>query len=242
PSAFTSRRTASKSTFGGCGTGAPASTATPARSTPEPGMPYRSARSATCPASSSSSRTVRRCPRAWRRAPRRSPPLSGDRGVGAAPCPAELRSCGSLVLVLRPADDSADASSCWPGSGLRPSPGPLPVVPRWSVVMGDLLRVVLGSSASLLPRGSRLTRSLPTPGPDSLGLAPDTTPGLGQQLGGRRVVLGTVGALLDQHKKGVLELAALPLLLLSLLDLERGDLGLGGGDLLSESGHDCSFR
>src|SRR5690625_7763597 len=67
--------------------------------------------------------------------------------------------------------------------------------------MGDLLRVVLGSSASLLPRGSRLTRSLPTPGPDSLGLAPDTTPGLGQQLGGRRVVLGTVGALLDPHKK-----------------------------------------
>jgi len=108
--------------------------------------------------------------------------------------------------------------------------------------MGDLLRVVLGSSASLLPRGSRLTRSLPTPGPDSLGLAPDTTPGLGQQLGGRRAVLGTVGALLDQHKKGVRELAALPLLLLSLLDLERGDLGLGGGDLPSESGHDCSFR
>src|SRR5699024_8418792 len=145
-----------------------------------------SARPATCPASSPSSRTVRRCPRARRRAPRRSPPLSRDRGEDAAPagevvpapCPSELRSCGSLVLVLRLADDSAAASSCWPGSGLRPSPGPLPVVPRWSVVIGDLLRVVLGSSASLLPRGSRLTRSLPTPGPDSLGLAPDTTPGL----------------------------------------------------------------
>src|SRR5699024_6697275 len=116
------------------------------------------------------------------------------------------------------------------------------VVPRWSVVMGDLLRVVLGSSASLLPRGSRLTRSLPTPGPDSLGLGPDTTPGLGQQLGGGRLVLGTVGPLLDQHRRGVPERAAIPLLLLSLLDLERGDLGLGGGDLLSESGHDCSFR
>src|SRR5699024_12592109 len=34
-------------------------------------------------------------------------------------CSSDL--CGSLVLVLRPADDSADASSCWPGSGLRPS-------------------------------------------------------------------------------------------------------------------------
>src|SRR5699024_5973110 len=162
--------------------------------------------------------------------------------VVPAPCPSELRSCGSLVLVLRPADDSAAASSCWPGSELRPSPGPLPVVPRWSVVVGDLLRVVLGSSASLLPRGRRLTRSLPPPGPGGVGRARATRPGLGQLLGGRRVVLGTVGALLDQHKKGVRELAALPLLLLSLLDLERGDLGLGGGDLLSESGHDCSFR
>src|SRR5699024_659562 len=150
--------------------------------------------------------------------------------------------CGSLVLVLRPADDSADASSCWPGSGLRPSPGPLPVVPRCSGVLRDLLRVLLASGAAQLPRGSRRTRSLPPQGPHRLGRTPGTATGGGQPLGGRRVVLGTVGALLGQHKKGVAELAALPLLLLSLLDLERGDRGLGGGDLRSESGHDCSFR
>src|SRR5690625_1431136 len=108
--------------------------------------------------------------------------------------------------------------------------------------MDNLLRVDLGSSASLLPRGSRLACSLLAPRRDRLGLLAGPTTGSTQQLGGCGVLLGTFGALLDKHEKGVRELTALPLLLLGTPGLERRDARLGDTNLLSESGHDCSFR